>query len=144
EPLALNGYAFMLLQRGKVLEAAGPANKAARLAPYDPTVLTVFAAVEAALGRCTEAADAQGRALELLPEQVPPGIRPFLENKLAEYQEYCSAVEIPLAGAAGTNSATATAPVASPRSSPTPPTRGSTGDAVHPSAKRSSLEAPPR
>ena len=90
-PLALNSYAWMLLQQGKASEALEPAVKAATLAGYDASILDTLAAVQAALGRCSEARGTQARAVDALPEQASPDTQLRYRKKLAEYETTCAA-----------------------------------------------------
>ena len=65
----------MYLTQGKATEAGPLITRAVQLAPYDPNMLDTLAAVQAMLGRCTEAVSTQARAVDALPDGTPPPAR---------------------------------------------------------------------
>jgi Flp pilus assembly protein TadD len=114
---ALNNYAWMLVQRGKAADAAAPAMRAATLAPFEPSILDTLAAVQAALGRCSEARASEARAVDSLPEAVSPEARQRYVKKLTEYETTCVPAGPP-AATASTAPGNATSPGTPPANPP--------------------------
>ena len=54
-------------------------------------MLVTLAAVQAQLGRCSEAAATQARAIDALPDGVPPPARRAFEAQLEKYRTACAA-----------------------------------------------------
>jgi Flp pilus assembly protein TadD len=101
---AFNNLAWMQLQKGHAQEALPLAVTAVRIAPWESAFLDTLAAALASLGRCTEAATMQSRALDNLPERSGPTTRARYVERLATLQKHCSG-----------GGASAAAPAASPR-----------------------------
>jgi hypothetical protein len=78
------------VRQGKAAEAAPLVTRAMQIAPDDPSLLDTLAAVQAMLGRCSEAAASQARAIDALPEGVSPARREDFEGRLERYRTRCS------------------------------------------------------
>jgi Tfp pilus assembly protein PilF len=91
DPTALNNLAWYLVQQGKPADAGPVITKAIQIAPYDPFLLDTLAAVQSMLGRCSEAAASQARALDALPEGISGDRRRDFADRLEKYRTRCSA-----------------------------------------------------
>ncbi len=87
---AFNNLAWMQLQKGHAQEALPLAVTAVRIAPWESAFLDTLAAALASLGRCSEAATMQSRALDNLPERSSPTTRARYVERLATLQQRCS------------------------------------------------------
>jgi tetratricopeptide (TPR) repeat protein len=88
-PEAFNNLAWMYLEKGRAEEALPLALSAARMAPWDSSMLDTLAGALAALGRCSEAQAIQTRAIDLLPERASHAERVEAILRLDEFQNKC-------------------------------------------------------
>ena len=90
DPRPLNNLAWMYLNQRRVTEAGPLITRAVELAPYNSSMLDTLAAVQAALGRCSEAANTQAHAIDVLPDGIPPPVRQDFEGRLQRYRTACT------------------------------------------------------
>jgi tetratricopeptide (TPR) repeat protein len=86
---ANNNLAWELVQSGRADEALTFANRAARLAPWDPMILDTYAVVAASLGRCAFAAKIQKRAISVIPHGAPASAYREISDRLHEIEQRC-------------------------------------------------------
>ena len=87
---ALNNLAWYYVQQGKAADAGPLITKAIQIAPYDPLMLDTLAAVQAMLGRCSEAVASEARAVDALPEGIVLNQRRNSEERLEQYRTRCT------------------------------------------------------
>jgi len=80
----------MYLLQGRAADAAPLIARAVELAPYNASMLDTLAAVQAKLGRCSEAVASEARAIDALPEGTSAGVRFGYEDRLARYRTRCT------------------------------------------------------
>jgi Flp pilus assembly protein TadD len=97
DAVAQNETAWALLSGGRAREALAFANRAADLAPWEPSVVDTLAVVAGKLGQCPQALQLHRRALALFRAEAQ---RSSYEDRMRKLERECAAPALPSAAPA--------------------------------------------